>query len=268
MTGSSAAAKKLDYTPLGRLPQEQRDNLIRGALRMLAEDATLVDVASHYSISKSTLIVALMHYAESDWKHLQIARAQVAVQRASEKRMAIAAELEAFSALEKAGGETTETNLTYPRIREQLRVAEQDEKSAMWHLERLHRRVYGNSMEITTDPASYFDSPEYRKQNDEFYEYAYASLGMKRPSEAERQKEYEADVKRAGITDDDDFITSAVKLLKAIPKNRSIQGEVVDVEMAPASTPAPQPQAQIQAEPPATTNVPTVGTKPARRNPF
>jgi hypothetical protein len=143
------------YRPLGRMEADQRDKLLKGALAMLAGDKTLFDVARRYKISKTTLIAALSAYAETEWKDLQIARAQVAVQRASQKRTEIAAQLDAFQALEKAGGKTTETAMTYPRIREQLRIAEHEEKSAQWHLERLHKRLYGNSVAMTIDPTSY-----------------------------------------------------------------------------------------------------------------
>ena len=139
---------RYNYKPLGRMAEDKREVLVRGALEKLGNEETLINVAASYKISKATLIAALMEYAEEEWKSLQIARAQVAVQKAAQKREEIAKLLDEFSASERAKLPTGETDMTYPRIREQLRIAEHDERSAQWHLERLARRIYGNSVTV------------------------------------------------------------------------------------------------------------------------
>ena len=163
MSGTPIAKRKYDYKPLGAAEEAQREKIISGALTMLAEDETLIDVAAHFRLSKSTLLAALNYYAEDQWKELQIARAQVSVQRASQKRMEIAAQLDGYQAKETAGEKTTETGMTYPRIREQLRIAEHEERSAQWHLERLHKRLYGSSVAMTIEEKPFEMDPDLLK---------------------------------------------------------------------------------------------------------
>jgi len=134
---------KTPYKPLGRMTESARAELIEGALEKLGQDETLVNVAKHYGISYGLLVTALLEYAEEDWKRLQIARAHNAVNKAATKRANISAQLDEWQEMEKNGEKTPETQLTYARIREQLRLAEHDERSAQWHLERLQRRIYG-----------------------------------------------------------------------------------------------------------------------------
>lgn len=136
------------YKPLGSLPEKRREEIVRGALAKLSEEATLFDVAAHYKISRPTLMAALNEYAEEEWRGLQIARAQVAVQKAQQKRAELCALLDGFHEAEKGKKKTTETAMTYPRIREQLRIAEHDERSAMWHLERLYSKIYGTALKV------------------------------------------------------------------------------------------------------------------------
>lgn len=145
------APARYNYKPLGRMAEDKREALVRGALEKLGAEETLINVAAFYKISKATLIAALMEYAEEEWKSLQIARAQVAVQKAAQKREEIATLLDEFSDKERKQTPTGETDMTYPRIREQLRIAEHDERSAQWHLERLARRIYGNAVKIEAE---------------------------------------------------------------------------------------------------------------------
>lgn len=143
----------LNYKPLAKLNDEQRSELISGALTKLGEDEPLQEVAKHYGISYGLLVTALLEYAEDDWKRLQIARAHRATQRASNKRAELSAQLDEWQAMEKRGEKTPETLLTYARTREQLRIAEHDERAAQWHLERLQRRIYGQDSQVATQAA-------------------------------------------------------------------------------------------------------------------
>lgn len=110
----------------------------------------VVVVAERFGVSKTGLLAALNDEGEYEerWKKIQVARAQAAVQNAVAKRVEIAEKLNGFWGMESRGEETTETALTYPRVRELLRIAEHEERSAQWHLERLCRRVYGNVVQV------------------------------------------------------------------------------------------------------------------------
>jgi hypothetical protein len=234
MSGTGVAKRKYDYTPLGSVDEDRRDRIINGALAMLAEDETLVDVAAHYGISKATLIAALTHYAEDQWKNLQVARAQVAVQRASQKRTELAAQLDEYQAAEKIGEKTTETALTYPRIREQLRIAEHDEKSAQWHLERLHRRLYGNSMEVSvqSDNQQYLENWITERRNAER-----EALGLKKQTPEEFAAEHDALCIAAGVKDTDSAFDSAMKIVEwRSRREKAVEGQVVSVEVTPRPT--------------------------------
>jgi len=155
---NNAVATRRGYQPLGRLTSDQRQRVLDEALVMLEQEKPLFEVAKHFGISKTTLLDALNQEREERWQAIQIAKAQAAADRASDKRRELGQLLEDFQAKEAKGAKTTETSMTYPRIREQLRIAEQDEKSAQWHLERLLRRIYGNSVEVRGTPAVQIDA--------------------------------------------------------------------------------------------------------------
>jgi hypothetical protein len=96
----------------------ERDQRLQAVLHRYVNDEKLEHIAKDIGLSRSALNMALLEYAEGDWKRIQVARAMTRLDKANE-------ELELASDM-----------LTLSRAREGLR-------SAQWELERLLRRLYG-----------------------------------------------------------------------------------------------------------------------------
>lgn len=101
------------------LPPERRATIAADALNRYATGEAIVDVARDHGISAVTLYGLLLHEHEEVWKSIQAARALARFER-------VMAELE-----------TAPDALKIARARELL-------KGAMWELERVLRRIYGN----------------------------------------------------------------------------------------------------------------------------
>lgn len=118
------------------LPAEQRLERIEGVLARVVNDEKLADIAKDLGLSRSALNMALLEYAEVEWKKAQVARAQTRLDRARDYRERMAALFNKDATQEEIDGGiacTTET----------LTLARDEEKSAQWELERLCRRIYG-----------------------------------------------------------------------------------------------------------------------------
>ena len=107
-----------DITP------DERQERLNKAIELWVNDGKLEDIAKHFGLSKGALCMALLEYAEDDWKRAQVARAVARVERAKAIREAM------------FNGEKQPTT-------EMLNLARDDEKSAQWELEKLNRRLFG-----------------------------------------------------------------------------------------------------------------------------
>lgn len=119
------------------LPVEQRTERLEGVLARVVNDEKLADIAKDLGLSRSALNMALLEYAEEDWKKAQVARAQTRLDRSREYRERMAAIFNKNATpeeIENGIACTTET----------LTLARDEEKSAQWELERLCKRIYGS----------------------------------------------------------------------------------------------------------------------------
>jgi hypothetical protein len=118
------------------LPAEERTTRLEGVLARVVNDEKLADIAKDLGLSRSALNMALLEYAEDDWKKAQVARAQTRLDRARDYRERMAAIFNKNATQEELDNGiacTTET----------LTLARDEEKSAQWELERLCARIYG-----------------------------------------------------------------------------------------------------------------------------
>lgn len=118
------------------LPAEERTARLEGVLARVVNDEKLADIAKDLGLSRSALNMALLEYAEDDWKKAQVARAQTRLDRARDYRERMAAIFNKNATQEELDNGiacTTET----------LTLARDEEKSAQWELERLCNRIYG-----------------------------------------------------------------------------------------------------------------------------
>lgn len=107
------------------VPQEVRANSLLEVIRRFADGERLADISPSVNLSPSALSMALLEYAEDDWKRAQVARAVAELEKAESTR------------------EAATDMLNLARARDA-------EKSAQWKLERLCRRLFGQD----TIPAS------------------------------------------------------------------------------------------------------------------
>lgn len=105
-------------SPIASLPEDKRKELLQYVLSRAMEDMKLKDVAAELGVARTSLNQALLKYCEEDWKEAQVARALVNIEDAED------------------GLESATDMLAVARARERL-------KSAQWHLEKLHRRLFG-----------------------------------------------------------------------------------------------------------------------------
>lgn len=118
------------------LPAEQRTERLEAVLARVVNDEKLADIAKDLGLSRSALNMALLEYAEEDWKKAQVARAQTRLDRSRDYRERMAAIFDKDATPEEIANGiacTTET----------LTLARDEEKSAQWELERLCKRLYG-----------------------------------------------------------------------------------------------------------------------------
>lgn len=118
------------------LSPEQRTEKLQAVLARVVNDEKLADIAKDYGLSRSALNMALLEYAEEDWKKAQVARAQTRVDRARDYR-------ERMAALFNKNATEEEILNGLACTTETLTLARDEEKSAQWELERLCRRIYG-----------------------------------------------------------------------------------------------------------------------------
>lgn len=118
------------------LEPAQRKEKLDLVLARVVNDEKLADIAKDIGLSRSALNMALLEYAEEDWKKAQVARAQSRLERARDyrERMAALFDPNATAEDQKNGIACTTETLT---------LARDEEKSAQWELERLCRRIYG-----------------------------------------------------------------------------------------------------------------------------
>lgn len=118
------------------LAPEVRRERLEGVLARVVNDEKLADIAKDLGLSRSALNMALLEFAEDDWKRAQVARAQTRLDRAREIRERMAAKY-------KPDATEEEVNEGIACTTETLTLARDEEKSAQWELERLCRRIYG-----------------------------------------------------------------------------------------------------------------------------
>lgn len=106
--------------PLGNIPAERRAEIANEVLAGYLEGKQVVDMAQKYQTSDVTIYALLLREYEDDWKDIQKARALARLERCQD-------------ILERAPDA-----LSLARARESVR-------SAQWELERLLRRLYGDT---------------------------------------------------------------------------------------------------------------------------
>lgn len=102
------------------ISQEQRDEMLEIAMARFLADENLGDIAPDLGISQPALCMSLLKHRETDWMAIQQGRAMARYESAKD-------------ALDKA-----DDMLSLARAREQV-------KSRQWELERLLRRLYGDT---------------------------------------------------------------------------------------------------------------------------
>lgn len=118
------------------IAEDERQKRVSEVIRRFLNDERIADIANSMGLSRSALNMALLAYAQEDWRTAQVARAQSRLERAREYRERMAALFDKNASpedLENGIACTTET----------LTLARDEEKSAQWELERLCRRIYG-----------------------------------------------------------------------------------------------------------------------------
>ena len=118
--------------PLANLPTERRDQIAASVLARYMNGEQVADMAPDYQTSDVTLYALLIRDHEEEWKEAQRARAVA-------RRESASADLSKLRTEAKTAADT----LSLARIREQIRIAEANERSAQWELERVYRRLYG-----------------------------------------------------------------------------------------------------------------------------
>lgn len=129
-TAIQPAGKNPAYRVWRGVPEEERQQRLQGVIERFVNDEKLADIAQSLNISHSALNMALLEYAEDDWRRAQVARALTRLEKSQELR----------DSMERA-----ETPLSH----ELLSLARDAEKSAQWQLERLLRRLYGQEQAVT-----------------------------------------------------------------------------------------------------------------------
>ena len=109
---------------------EERTEKLQAVIARVVNDESIKDIAESMGMSRSALNMALLEYAEDDWRRAQVARA--------------------LTRLDRARGLREELwNNKGERTNEALTLARDEEKSAQWELERLLSRLYGTKQEVT-----------------------------------------------------------------------------------------------------------------------
>lgn len=104
-------------------PIEEQQRIIQQTLERALNDERLEDIAKDFGLARSTLNYNLLAHANDEWRDTQAARALTNLQDAER------------ALIDAADG------LALGRAREQL-------KSAQWALEKLHRRLYGDKLDV------------------------------------------------------------------------------------------------------------------------
>ena len=115
---TNAVAVNPAYRVWHNLDPDLRAKNIEHVIKRVVNDEKLADIAADLNLSRSALNMALLEFAEDDWKRAQVARAMTRLQNAQIER------------------ESATDVLTLVRARDA-------EKSAQWELERTCRRIYG-----------------------------------------------------------------------------------------------------------------------------
>ena len=106
------------YNPLRALPEAEKLNLLDAILSHYENGVSIYELAERLKVDNATIYRALLKYRPDDWKEVRGARY-----------------LSEIEAAEKELKEAPD-QLAVTRARERL-------ASARWHLERLHRSIYG-----------------------------------------------------------------------------------------------------------------------------
>lgn len=112
------ALKNPNYRVWRNVPTEERHERLQAIITRFVDGERLIDIAPSYGVSHAAICMALLEYAEDDWKRAQVAKALAELENTIDQRN------EASDALK-------------------LARARDAEKSAQWKLERLCRRLFG-----------------------------------------------------------------------------------------------------------------------------
>jgi transposase len=118
--------------PLKHLPAEQRTQIAAEILQAYQQGEEVADLAPNYGVSDVTLYALLIREHEDAWKEAQRARALARSERVNTELARLRTE-----------AQTAPDALSLARTREQIRIAEANQRSAQWELERVYRRIYG-----------------------------------------------------------------------------------------------------------------------------
>lgn len=125
MNAIQPQGKNPAYRVWRNVAEAERQERLRTVIERFINDEKLADIAQSLNISHSALNMALLEYAEDDWRRAQIARALTKLELATDER------------------EQASDVLSLARARDA-------EKSAQWQLERLLRRLYGQEAPAST----------------------------------------------------------------------------------------------------------------------
>jgi hypothetical protein len=118
--------------PLANLPAERRGEIAQAILSRYMMGEQVAEMAPDYETSDVTLYALLLRDHEDEWKEAQRARALARSEGTNSELARLRKE-----------AQTAPDALSLARIREQIRIAEANQKSAQWELERVYRRIYG-----------------------------------------------------------------------------------------------------------------------------
>lgn len=135
-TERAVPVKHEAYRVWRNITPEERKERLQEVIRRVVNDERTEVIAKDMGLSRSALNMALLEYAEEDWKRAQVARAQSRFDRARDIR-------ERMLALHKLDATEEDVKNGIACTTEMLTLARDEEKSAQWELERLCRRIYG-----------------------------------------------------------------------------------------------------------------------------
>ena len=112
-----------ELCPFSSKPKAEQQVILRQTLKRALNDERIEDIAQSLGLARSTLNYHLLSQVSDDWRDIQAARALTALQDA-------------------------ERELSNPPDQLALAAARERVRAAQWNLEKLHRRLYGDKLDV------------------------------------------------------------------------------------------------------------------------